>query len=135
MRFALAISLIVFSVFAQEPPKRIGVIDFFGHTGIDLAKINASIPLREGDEFNIEAAEEKVNQSREIITKLIGHPPTDISIGCCDSNGNWTIQFGLSGKSFPDHPNPKGTSRLPPQALSLYEQYMNGVMEAVQKGE
>lgn len=137
MKLTILLILLLPITFAdgQQPPKRIGVIDFFGYTGIDVGKIKAALPIHEGDEFNIETAEDKITSAREIITKLIGHPPTDISVGCCDSQGNWNIEFGLSGKKIAYHPSPKGTVRLPASALTLYERYMNGVMEAVQKGE
>src|SRR5215471_2003589 len=119
---------------SQDKPKTIGEIEFFGYSGIDINKLRATLPIREGDAFNMDAAEENIRQTKEVVRRFTGRPPTDVSGGCCDSQGNWTIFIGLSGASTRYAPRPKGTIRLPANIIALYERYMNAVMEASQKG-
>lgn len=130
----LIIFLLAASAFGQDQQKRIGVIEFFGYTGIDLNKVRAALPCQEGDEFSIETGEVKVRQAREALGRVIGHPPTDISVGCCDHQGHWTIFIGLSGKPGRYRPRPTGTARLPVSAIDLYERFTNTLTEAVKKG-
>ena len=47
----LALSLGAFAV-AQDKHRRIGEIDFYGYAGLDLDRIRAVLPLREGDELS-----------------------------------------------------------------------------------
>lgn len=122
------------SAFGQDQPKRIGEIEFFGYAGIDLNKVRAALPFREGGEFSIEAGEEQVRRARAAVERVTGHPPTDVSVGCCDHKGNWTIHLGLSGKPLRYRPRPTGTARLPVGAINLYERFTDALTEAVQKG-
>jgi hypothetical protein len=134
----LAISFFqVRGAMAQDKAKRIGEIEFFGYSGIDLDKVRAALPFHEGDEFSIET-EEKIrqakDQAREAVWQTTGHYPTDIAFVCCDKQGNWIIFIGLSGKMIRYNPQPQGTIRLPKEILDLYERSMNANKEAVQKG-
>ena len=134
-RFApLIVVLLAARAFGQEPPKRIGEIEFFGYAGIDLNKVRSALPFREGDEFNIETAEEKLNQVIKAAKQVTGHPPTDISPTCCDDRKNWMIYLGLAGKTMSYNPRAKGTTRLPASITQLYEQFMNAMIQAVEKG-
>ena len=126
--------LIAASAFAQDKPKRIGGIEFFGAAGSDLNKVRAALPFHEGDEFSIETGEEKVRRAIEAVKQVIGHPPTNIAPTCCDKQGNWIIYIGLSGKTMRYNLQPKGTARLPKNIVALYERFMNALTEAVQKG-
>ena len=130
----LIIFLLAASAFGEDQPRRIGEIEFFGYAGIDLNKARAALPFQEGDEFGIEKGKEKVRQAREALGRVIGRPPTDISVGCCDHQGNWTIYIGLSGKPRRYRPRPRGAARLPVSAINLYDRYSKALPEAVQKG-
>ena len=130
----MLILLLVASAGAQDQPKRLGEIEFFGSAGIDLDKIRAALPFREGDEFDIETAGDKVTRTEEAVRRVTGHSPTDISSTCCDDSGNWIIFIGLAAKSARYNPRPKGTSKLPSGVIDLYERFTNAVMAAAQKG-
>src|SRR5689334_18060996 len=101
MKFYLlfAMACLAITTLSQEKPKTIGEIEFFGYTGIDIDKLRAALPIHEGDAFSMEAAEENIRQTKEVVRRITGRPPTDISGGCCDNQGNWTIFIGLSGAS------------------------------------
>ena len=115
-------------------PRAIGVIEFFGYAGVDLDRVRVALPFHEGDQFNPETAEEQVERARAAVRRVAGRPPTDIAVSCCDSQGNWTIHIGLSGKPLRFNPRPKGAARLPARIVNLYERAMNTILEAVQKG-
>ena len=134
-RFALLITILLAArASGQGPSKRIGEIEFFGYAGIDLNKVRSSLPFREGDEFKIETAEEKVSQAFEAAKQVTGYRPTDISPTCCDDQKNWIIYVGLAGKTMSYNARPKGTARLPNGISQLYERFMNSTMQEVQKG-
>jgi hypothetical protein len=126
--------LVVSCAFGQEKPQRIGVIEFFGYSGIDLSRVRAALPFQEGDEFDLDKAEEKVTQAQQAVKHVIGHPATDISPTCCDKRNNWILVVGLAGKALTYNPPPKGTARLPGTIINLYERFGDALMEAVQKG-
>lgn len=134
LRLLLITILLAASTFEQDKPKRIGTIDFFGYAGFDLNKLRDTLPIHEGDELELETGEEKVQQVRAAVQRVTGHQPTDISVGCCDRQGNWNIQIGLSGKPLQYNPQPQGTTQLPESALHLYERFLDLLLEAVQKG-
>jgi hypothetical protein len=130
----LTIALLTSGAFGQDKPKRIGEIEFFGYAGIALDEVRAALPFREGDEFNTETVEEKMRQAREAVKRVAGHPPTDLNLGCCDNQGNWTIFIGLSGRPMRHNPRPKGKARLPVSAIRMYERFIDTNEEAIQKG-
>ena len=65
---------------------------------------------------------------------LTGHFPTDVGFVCCDSQVNWIIFIGLSGKTISYNSRPPSSIRLPKNILTLYERSMNALSEAVQTG-
>jgi hypothetical protein len=129
----LMIILLGASAFGQDQPKRIGQVEFFGYSGIDLNKVKPALPFNEGDEPGIESVEEKRRQAREAVERVTGHSPTDIAVVCCDQ-GNLSIYVGLRGKPIRYNPRPKGTARLPGSAIKLYDRFTNANAEAIQKG-
>ena len=45
------IALLAGSVLAQEQHRKIGAIEFFGSSGMDLQRIKTNLPTKEGDEL------------------------------------------------------------------------------------
>lgn len=133
--FLLSINLLAYGAPRQDQPRLIGEVEFFGYSKIDLNEVRAALPFHEKDEFNGEAFGEKVEQARQAIKQVIGHPPTDIGIVCCDEKSNWIIFVGLSGKTARYNPLPGGAARLPENMLKLYDRLIKVMMEGVQKGE
>jgi hypothetical protein len=118
----------------QDKPKLIGEIEFFGYAGNDLQKVKAALQIHEQESFDLEAFAEKAEQSKFAIKTATGQTPTDIAPVCCDDAGNWIIFIGLSGKPARYNPTPKAATRLPGNALELYERFINALMESMQKG-
>ncbi len=136
---ALAALLIILSVglvFAQEKSLIVGEIEFFGYAGLNLERIKAALPLREGDALAIQdfpATKEKINQS---VKHETDHDTTSIAFTCCDNHGNLIIFVGLPGASTrlaKYNTAPKGSARLPRSILDLYERAMDLNAEAAQK--
>jgi len=122
---------------AQENHLRISEVDFYGYAGLDLDKVRAALPLREGDDFRDSDFVETLDRIRAAITKVIGKPPTDIAVVCCDDQGGQMIYIGLPGKSIrnvPFNPSPKGSVRFPARVIDLYQQTMEAWSKAVRKG-
>ncbi|HVS80486.1 MAG TPA: hypothetical protein VHE60_01985 [Pyrinomonadaceae bacterium] len=135
----LIILLLAAITFGQENHRRIGEIDFYGYAGLDLEKVRAALPLREGDDFrdSDSAFVETIDRIKAAITKVIGKPPTDIAVVCCDDQGGQMIYIGLPGKSMrrvPYNPPPKGTVRFPAGVIDLYQQTMEASSKAVRSG-
>ena len=111
---------------------RIGAIDFFGTAGIDLARVRAALPVKEGDP--VPDSRTKIKQA---VHRLLGKDPTDIAFVCCDNHGSSVIYIGLPGPTRATAYNrkPTGPDRLPGAATQLYDQTMEALMQAVQAGD
>src|SRR6266849_4778198 len=112
----LVVLLLAVIALAQENHRRIGEIDFYGYAGLNLDKVRAALPLREGEDFRDSDFSETLDRIRAAITKVIGKPPTDIAVVCCDDQGGQMFYIGLPGKSIRNmqfNPAPKGSVRFP----------------------
>lgn len=124
---------------AQDASKRIGEIEFFGYAGIDLIKVRASLPVREGDPFDASDVKvfETIERIKEAINASTSRPPTDVAPVCCDDQGNYMIYIGLAGNSTRKtayNAAPKGVLSLPPNILSLYKESMELSSSLVAQG-
>ena len=125
--------------FGQENHRRIGEIDFYGYAGFDLDRVRTAIPFREGDDFtdSESAFSDAIDRIRAAITRVIGKPPTDIALVCCDDKGGQMIYIGLPGKSMRNGqyiPPPKGSVHFPARVIDLYQQTMDASSKAVRSG-
>jgi HEAT repeat protein len=123
---------------AQAEHLRIGTIEFFGTSGIDLQRVRSVLPMHEQDPLT----EEQMPAIRSLLSKAIenaiGHAPTDISVVCCNEQQNLMVYVGLGGDNtakIPFLPTPKGSNCLPRQGVHLYDQTMDAVQEAAKKGD
>ncbi len=134
-----ALLLIVFlsaAAYAQTEPRRIGSIDFFGYSGLNLDQIRSALPLKIGDQFP--GPLETRNGINKAVTDVIRKRPTDVSPVCCDAQGNYMIYVGLPGASIKEtkfNPVPTGNTQLPPKIVELYKQTMDASSAAVLKGD
>lgn len=84
---------------AQDRHTRIGEIEFYGYAGLDLNKIKAALPLREGNAVSDDFSN-TIDHIKEAIERATGKSPTDIVAVCCDAQGNQMIYIGLPGNSM-----------------------------------
>jgi hypothetical protein len=85
--------LVTAVLLAQDQPPRVGEIEFFGYSGIDLAAVRSAIPFHEGDtlELSDEAIGKALIQIKDAVHHVTGHDPTDVDPVCCDGKGQWMI--------------------------------------------
>jgi hypothetical protein len=137
LRF-LSVLLFASIICAQDTTKRMGAIEFFGYSGIDLNKVRPSLPIREGDPFDRNSkAFETIDQIKESIKKSTGKPPTDVAPVCCDAQGNYMIFIGLAGNSTRSasyNVAPKGKASLPPKIVNIYKELMDLGSSLVSQG-
>ena len=135
VRAALLIAILCVAALAQDPPRRIGSIDFYGYAGLNLEQIRSALPLHAGDQFP--GPFETFEAVNKAVTSVIGRPPTDVSPVCCDAQGNYMIYIGLPGTSIKHtefNPVPRGNTHFPPKILELYKQTMDANTASVLKG-
>ena len=139
MKRALLLIILLLAVvaFGQENHRRIGEIDFYGYAGFDLDKVRSALPLREGDDFSDSDFVGTLDRISAAITKVIGKPPTDIVVVCCDDQGGQMIYIGLPGRSIRNvrfNLPPKGSVHFPARVNDLYQQTMEASSKEVRKG-
>ena len=133
---ALALTLFMTSALAQEKSFVVGEIEFYGYSHLQLDRIKAALPLHEGDVIAIQdfpATKEKIKQS---VRREVGREASYVAFTCCDNRTNLMVYIGLPGdssRSFPYNPLPRGSARLPPRILDLYDRAMDLTLEVVQK--
>jgi hypothetical protein len=115
----------------------VGVIDFFGYTGLDVDKVRSALPVHEGETFPTASA---LNDMRprieEAVRRVTGRPVTEVSL-VSSGRDEWLIYVGLSGnnvKGSAYNPAPKGTARLPPEAVDVYMQVDAAFISAMKRG-
>lgn len=122
---------------AELRPSTISAIEFYGTAGLDVEKVRAALPIHEGETFPtlvaLYATRPKVE---ETVRRVTARPTTEIAM-VSPGQDAWLIYVGLSGnstKSFPYNPAPKGTARLPADALEIYKQVDAAFLTAMQRG-
>jgi hypothetical protein len=121
---------------ADEIPA-IGQVNYFGYGGIDLQPIEAALPIKVGGVLSLDGLKSTHNLIEQRIKGITGHVPTNIDFVCCDEHRHLLIFIGLGGTSSrtpPFRSNPNGPDHLEPAALKLYQQNMDALMAAVQRG-
>jgi hypothetical protein len=115
--------------------RRIATIEFFGHKGIDVAAVRATLPLHEGDELS--GGEEAKARVREAVVRASGNEPTDVAAICCRSDGGVLLFIGLRGasyKAFEYLPAPSGEAPVSIELAELYDRLGEAIGAAVRKG-
>lgn len=133
----IVVLLAIVLISGQDPQIRVGKIEFYGYSELNIDRIRAGIPLREGEHLSPDQALAVKEKLIESIQKATGKEPTDISIICCDDKGEAEVFIGLAGKAVkkPDYnPPPRGVIKFPPQVTTLYEQMSEASKAAIQKG-
>jgi hypothetical protein len=128
--------LLVCGVFAHgqaSPGETIGVIDFFGYQGLDVAKVRAALPVHVGDPLTRQTK----GLIEDAVERVIGKRPTEVAEVCCDGKGRSLIYIGLPGgtyRPFVFNPAPTGRDRLPAEIVSLAQRAGEARAAAVKKG-
>lgn len=132
-----AILTAAWPVYSQDESFNIRAIDFYGLDGLNVNRIRAALPLREGDRLSRDSKEKTVGQLKEAIKQATGHGPSDIAIVCCDDQGRLMLYIGLSENSVGQalyNLVPRGLTRLPPAATKVHREADQAWMNAMAKG-
>ena len=135
LHFTLLLALATGSTPSQQA--RIGEIDFFGTSGIDVEKVRSALPVGEGEEVSKDQTPDVRNRINQAVERAVGRPATDVALICCDDQGSLMIYIGLGGSNSATIPllsAPKGSSCLPKQAVTLYDAATAALLPAIQKG-
>jgi hypothetical protein len=133
----VALVALVTGAYAQPEPTQVGVIDFFGYKGIDLARVRTALPLRVGDTIALPGSDESKAAIRAGVRKAIGRDSTDESFVCCE-DGKWLVYVGLPGASSKPvayNPVPTGDARFSPGVVKLHEVMGVALLDAVKSGD
>jgi len=123
--------------FSQNESFTIGAIDFYGRDGLDVNRIRAALPLREGDQMSRDSKEKMVRRVKQAIRRTTGREPSDVAPVCCDDRGKLVIYIGLRGESVHRtlyNPSPQGSARLPRAALKVHRDAEQAWENAIKKG-
>src|SRR6266481_2954862 len=134
MRSRLLLAAGLYSAAAYSQTARLGEIEFFGYSGLDIAALRKALPVHEGDQ--VSQSQKTVNGVRAAVKLVTGLEPTDVASVCCDNKGQSMLYIGLgkSSGSFAYNPAPKSTSSFPESVTKLYDQAEKATMRAVFKG-
>lgn len=121
----------------EQRQARVRLIDFYGYTGLDVDKVRAALPVREGETFpTAQALNVTRTRIEEAVRRVTGRPATEVSF-LSPGRDEWIIYVGLSGKnvkSLPRNHAPRGTARLPSKAVDVYRQVDSAFFSAMQRG-
>ena len=103
-----------------------GDIEFFGHRGLDEAKLRAAIGASRWSPRTVRSA---------LATARVN--PTDVAIICCDDQRRKVLFVGIPGASyrpFSYNPEPAGPQRLGREAQRLADAADRSIEQAVRRG-
>jgi hypothetical protein len=136
--------LILFAILTATPPAfsqqqsfTIGAIDFYGHAGVDVDRLRAALPLREGEKISPVPKEKIVAPVTQAIKRATGRDVADVTFACCDDRGRLLIYVGLrdeSARQTAYNAAPLGSTRLSPTAIKLHRDAEQALLNAVSKG-
>ncbi|HEV3316413.1 MAG TPA: hypothetical protein VG488_05565 [Candidatus Angelobacter sp.] len=140
MKYFVWLTLILSSLLCrpQSVTMRVGLIDFFGTSGIDIAALVAVFPLHPGQTTSETAFDDLKQQIDSAVVRVTGRPATDFSAVCCDLGGGLMIYIGLPGKNsrqLPHLPPPTGSTCLPLSAVDLYSKMLDAEYTAVRQND
>ena len=134
LRFVGLLVLTAVAVQAQNQQIRIGDIECFGTKGVAVDRIKSALPIHEGDELSLDAFPDLVFRAKAAVKASIGQEATDLGPVCCDAHDSWIVYIGLPGQNLEViryNSSPKGAIHFPPEVVTLYDQTMDLIAEAV----
>ena len=119
------------------PVLQVGRIYFFGAAGADVDRVSRNLPVHAGETLDLTSFDRIAQQIRRVVLARTGSPATDVEAVCCDSARHLLIYIGLRGRSWKKlhfKRVPRGSERLTPPGLQLYEEDEAAVAKAVESG-
>lgn len=137
----VALSLCAF-LGAAEPPDQafpIGIIDFYGQSGVPVDRARAALTFKEGDTISFEGDEPPafIAASEARLAALPEVQRARINLVCCD-NGGAIVYVGIEGrgsKLMSFRPAPKGDARLADDIVQAGDEFSKALTLAVERGD
>jgi len=129
----LAAALLVSALMAAED-RKIGVVDFYGYSGLDLDHLRATLPFHEGDPL---PSRQQLAAARESFAKAIGRNRVEFALTCCMANGRSILDVGIEESDAPVlriNPRPNRDVRLPRDVVQLYEDHGRETSNGIRQG-
>ena len=111
--------------------RRVGSIDIFGTTGVDVEAVRAKLPIKVGD---FSAKFHSGGPRRAEFEQATGHVPVNVFPVCCDERGREFVFIGLGGRDVPTTQPPSGAERLSKPLLDLYNEFGFALIAAIMRG-
>ncbi|HVS50988.1 MAG TPA: HEAT repeat domain-containing protein [Opitutaceae bacterium] len=115
--------------------RKIGAINFYGYTGLDLNRLRAALPFHEGDPF---PSREQLAAARAPFAAAIGRNRVKFSPNCCLPDGSALLFVGIEEPNAPPlvfNPKPTGEVRLPADFVQLHVDHMRAIASGVEQGK
>lgn len=133
----VALSLAVAVLGQSLAPIQIGIIDWFGQTGLKISHLGASLPVHVGDTIDPKTWPKRQGELARAIKKAIGKKPTEISIVLSDVHGKAMVFIGLPGPTVEParyRSSPFGKARFTSEVLKLGKEFDTNLLTAVRSG-
>jgi hypothetical protein len=130
---AVAVAWIVASALAAQN-RSIGIIDFYGYSGLDLDHLRAILPFHEGDAA---PSRQQLAEARGAFTKAIDRRRVEFTQTCCLSDGKTILDVGIEEPDAPPlnfNSRPSGDDRLPAAVLKLYQDHQREIAAGIRRG-
>jgi hypothetical protein len=121
----------------QEQSFTIGAINLYGYAGVDVSRLKATLPLREGNQVLTGTKEKIVADITLAIKRAIGREVVDVAPVCCDERGRLLIYIGLRDESVRHttyNIQPRGSARLSATAIRVYRDAEQALSNAIYRG-
>ena len=111
--------------------RRVGSIDFFGTSGVDVEAVRAKLPLKVG---YFSAKFKSGGPRRVAFEQATGHSPVNVFVVCCNESGREYAFIGLGGNDVPAAQPPTGAERLSKPLLDLYNEFLFALVASIMRG-
>jgi hypothetical protein len=127
--------LLISAALLPAQDRRVGTVDFFGYSGLDLKHLRETFPVKEGDP---EPTREARNTMALAFAKAIGRSPVAVEDVCCLEDGRTSLFVGMPEPGIPPlalHPKPTGAARLSPDIVQISRDLDREIGIGVGKGQ
>src|SRR5215468_6775390 len=128
-----AVAWVVCSSLAAQD-RSIGIIDFYGYSGLDLDHLRATLPFHEGD---APPSRQRLAEARGVFARAIGRRRVQFTLTCCLPDGKTMLDVGIEEPGTPQlnfNPPPDGDNRLPLGILKLYQDHEREIAAGIRLG-
>jgi hypothetical protein len=116
---------------------KLGIVELFGHTGLDEKKIRAAVTLKQGDDLSLEKWPATMQAVSQTVSAAAGVKVTDVALVGFDEKGRLMVFIGLAGPTARERTlrdAPASKISLPGAGLQLYKDLEARLIPALRSG-